>query len=170
MHTSHNTVLKAQRKEQEALEKANEISLEDFLEVERHKLGKDLTPVTPETFAEWKKARVDKKTAEEELMRDKKTRQAQLNKMNGLSGREMFELNPDMLEDDDSDAGEFDMRQYLGREDWEQDRQSEQGEEGVSEGEDQSEDEQEQQTHDAADKVADLSINGDEGEEEGKRK
>jgi DRG Family Regulatory Proteins, Tma46 len=95
------------RKEQEALEKANEISLEDFLEVERHKLGKDLTPVTAETFAQWKKNRIDKKDAEEQLAKNKKEAQAKMNKMTGLSGREMFTLNPDMFEEDDGeDDGE----------------------------------------------------------------
>ena len=62
-------VLKTEKKEKEALEKANEISLEEFLESARHKLGTNLTPVTPESFAKWKKERQDKKQAEEEAMR-----------------------------------------------------------------------------------------------------
>lgn len=60
-------------KEQRAAEKAlkdksplNTLTLEDFLESERHKLTGTLTPVTPESFAKWKKERLDKKAAEEE--------------------------------------------------------------------------------------------------------
>lgn len=65
-------------KEQRAAEKAlmdksplNTLTLEDFLESERHKLTGTLTPVTPESFAEWKKKRLDKKAAEEEARKAK---------------------------------------------------------------------------------------------------
>ncbi|KAN0061580.1 Translation machinery-associated protein 46 [Thecaphora frezii] len=127
-------VLKSQKKELEELEKANEISLEDFLETERHKLGSNLTPVTAETFAKWKKERVDKKAAEEEMLKAKKAAQAQANKMAGLSGREMFTLNPDMFVDDDEgdEDGEFDMKQYFTK-DWEQGRQSDDEDDGDNE-------------------------------------
>ena len=56
------------------------LTLEDFLEAERHKLFGNLTPVTPETFAKWKKERVDKKVAEEEARKAKEA-----------TGRDMFE-------------------------------------------------------------------------------
>ncbi|TKY85132.1 hypothetical protein EX895_006212 [Sporisorium graminicola] len=131
-------VLKSQKKELEALEKANEISLEDFLETERHKLGTNLTPVTAETFAAWKKQRMDKKQAENEMLQKKKEAQAAANKMAGLSGREMFSLNPDMFVDDDDDGdddGEFDLVQYMNK-DWEQGRQDDDERRGVSEDED----------------------------------
>lgn len=80
---------------------------------------------------------MDKKTAEEEMLRQKKAAQAQANKLAGLSGREMFSLNPDMLiDDDDEDDGELDMAAYLSK-DWEQSRQSDdEGDDGVSEDED----------------------------------
>ncbi|KAL8966187.1 MAG: hypothetical protein Q9197_006123, partial [Variospora fuerteventurae] len=56
------------------------LTLEDFLESERHKLTGTLTPVTPETFAKWKKERLDKKAAEEEARMAKEA-----------TGRAMFE-------------------------------------------------------------------------------
>ena len=56
------------------------LTLEDFLESERHKLTGTLTPVTPETFAKWKKERLDKKAAEEEARKAKEE-----------TGRAMFE-------------------------------------------------------------------------------
>jgi hypothetical protein len=74
-------------KEQRAAEKAlmdksplKTLTLEDFLESERHKLTGQLTPVTPETFAKWKAERLDKKAAED---------QAQLAKE--ATGRALFE-------------------------------------------------------------------------------
>ena len=120
-------VLKSERKEREALEKANEISLEEFLESARHKLGQNLTPVTPESFQKWKKERLDKKAAEEEAVRQKKQSQAQANKMIGLSGREIFAMNPDILadDDDDDDDGAIDMSTYMPS-GWEQGRPDDQ--------------------------------------------
>lgn len=100
-------------KEQRAAEKAlmdksplKTLTLEDFLESERHKLTGTLTPVTPETFAKWKKDRLDKKAAEEQARAAK-----------DATGRAMFEQggweessededdNNDDDDDDDSDDG-----------------------------------------------------------------
>ena len=75
------------------------LTLEDFLEIERHKLTGTLTPVTPETFAKWKKERLDKKAAEEEARKAK-----------DATGRAMFEKGDwgvsgeEESEDDDDDT------------------------------------------------------------------
>ncbi|KAL8757527.1 MAG: hypothetical protein Q9199_002170 [Rusavskia elegans] len=92
-------------KEQRAAEKAlmdksplKTLTLEDFLESERHKLTGTLTPVTEESFALWKKQRVDKKQAEEEARMAKEA-----------TGRAMFEQGnwgSDSEEEDDSDDGD----------------------------------------------------------------
>jgi hypothetical protein len=91
-------------KEQRAAEKAlmdksplKTLTLEDFLESERHKLTGTLTPVTPETFAKWKKERLDKKAAEEEARKAKEA-----------TGKAMFESgdwkgSEDESEDEDED-------------------------------------------------------------------
>ena len=90
-------------KEQRAAEKAlldksplKTLTLEDFLESERHKLTGTLTPVTPETFAKWKKERIDKKAAEEQLRKAKDN-----------TGRALFESgkwrDDDESEDEDED-------------------------------------------------------------------
>jgi FMN phosphatase YigB (HAD superfamily) len=94
-------------KEQRAAEKAlmdksplKTLTLEDFLESERHKLTGTLTPVTPETFAKWKAERMDKKAAED---------QARLAKE--ATGRAMFEKgdwNASGDEDEDEDGDEDD--------------------------------------------------------------
>ncbi|KAF2706843.1 hypothetical protein K504DRAFT_459265 [Pleomassaria siparia CBS 279.74] len=67
------------------------LTLEDFLESERHKLTGTLTPVTEETFAKWKKERMDKKAAEE-----------QAKAMKEATGRAMFEKGEWQNEDDES--------------------------------------------------------------------
>jgi hypothetical protein len=93
-------------KEQRAAEKAlmadsplATLTLEDFLESERHKLTGKLTPVTEESFAKWKKERMDKKQAEEEA---KKLKEA--------TGRAMFEKGDWQVESDaesdDEDDGD----------------------------------------------------------------
>ncbi|KAF2018908.1 hypothetical protein BU24DRAFT_418469 [Aaosphaeria arxii CBS 175.79] len=92
-------------KEQRAAEKAlmdksplNTLTLEDFLESERHKLTGTLTPVTAESFAKWKKERMDKKAAEE-----------QAKAMKEATGRAMFEKgdwqdSEEESDDDDADG------------------------------------------------------------------
>lgn len=86
-------------KEQRAAEKAlmansplATLTLEDFLESERHKLTGTLTPVTEESFAKWKKERLDKKQAEEEAK-----------KMKEATGRAMFEKG-DWQQDSDAES------------------------------------------------------------------
>lgn len=73
------------------------LTLEDFLESERHKLTGKLTPVTPETFAKWKKERMDKKEAEEQAKRKKED-----------SGRALFEAGGFDAESDSDDEEESD--------------------------------------------------------------
>ena len=95
-------------KEQRAAEKAMmdkspmaTLTLEDFLESERHKLTGSLTPVTPDTFAKWKKERLNKKAAEE-----------QAQKMKEATGRALFEKGDWQAsedEDDDDDGGAWNL-------------------------------------------------------------
>jgi DRG Family Regulatory Proteins, Tma46 len=93
---------KLKTREQRAAEKAlmdksplKTLTLEDWLESERHKLTGTLTPVTPESFAEWKKKRLDKKAAEEEARR-----------MKEATGRAMFERGDWQVSDDSDDEGD----------------------------------------------------------------
>ena len=57
--------------------------------LQRHKLGTNLTPVTPETFAKWKKTRMDKKEAEAEALKKAKETQNTAGKSSGMSGRDL---------------------------------------------------------------------------------
>ena len=84
------------------------LTLEDFLESERHKLTGTLTPVTPESFAKWKKERLDKKAAEDEARQAKEaTGRAMFEK----GGWEDSEEGDDSEEEDDAEdeADEWDM-------------------------------------------------------------
>ncbi|QRV89693.1 Zf-CCCH domain protein [Ceratobasidium sp. AG-Ba] len=105
-------VLKADRKAAEEAAKANVISLEEFLEVERHKLGSNLTPVTPETFATWKKTRLDKKAAEDDALRKAKDAQAAAGKNVGMSGRDLFQYNPEWFAEESDEEPDWDFSAY----------------------------------------------------------
>ncbi|KAK9463458.1 uncharacterized protein V1516DRAFT_619524 [Lipomyces oligophaga] len=67
------TIKTNEQKQAERAAAANKptITLEDFLEVERHRLGTNLTPVTLESFTKWKAERMSKKAAEEEIQKKK---------------------------------------------------------------------------------------------------
>jgi len=108
-------VLRSQKKAMEEAEKANTISLEEFLEVERHKLGSNMTPVTRETFAKWKQTRMNKKEAEADALRKAKNAQAAAGKNSGMSGRDLFQYNPEWFQDSDEEGGEgedWDLSKY----------------------------------------------------------
>lgn len=73
------------------------LTLEDFLESERHKLTGTLTPVTPESFDKWKKERLDKKAAEEQARQAKEA-----------TGRAMFEKGGWENSEDEGDSEDED--------------------------------------------------------------
>ncbi|KAJ3198840.1 hypothetical protein HDU67_003360, partial [Dinochytrium kinnereticum] len=104
----------AERKEREANEKDNQITFEDFLDTERHKLGPNLTPVTDESFATWKRERKARQ-ADEEAKRIKEKAEAFKKFRAGVksgmafSGKELFEFNPELAKDDGDDDGAMDL-------------------------------------------------------------
>ena len=86
------------------------LTLEDFLETERQKLTGTLTPVTPESFAKWKKERLDKKAAEEQAQKAKEE-----------TGRAMFERG-DWQASDSEDAEDGADDDGVGRAEWDLER------------------------------------------------
>ena len=82
------------------------LTLEDFLESERHKLTGTLTPVTPESFAKWKKDRLDKKAAEDEARQAKEA-----------TGRAMFEKGG-WEESEEEDESEEEGDEEGGADEW----------------------------------------------------
>lgn len=105
-------------KEQRAAEKAlmdksplKTLTLEDFLESERHKLSGTLTPVTPESFARWKKERLDKRAAEEQAREAKEATGRAMFEKGGWEDSEGESENGEEEEDDEGEEGrrEWDM-------------------------------------------------------------
>jgi hypothetical protein len=99
--------------EREEREKATEISIEEFLEKERHKLGTNLTPINNESFNKWKADR-KKKVSDEEALAEKKKADAYSKKGGSkaglnFSGRELFHFNPDWSNAVEDDDGAMDM-------------------------------------------------------------
>jgi hypothetical protein len=79
------------------------LSIEEIIETERAKLSGG-TPVTLDSFNEWKKRslarREKKKVEEEEKKKDKAANQR--DKERFMSGRALFEYNPDIFVDDEN--------------------------------------------------------------------
>ncbi|XP_041646214.1 zinc finger CCCH domain-containing protein 15 [Cheilinus undulatus] len=94
-------VLKKDKKKEE---KEEEISLEELIENERAALGPDVTRITLETFLAWKKRKRQEKVdrAREEM--EKKKADFKAGKSLVVSGREVFEFRPELVDDDDAEA------------------------------------------------------------------
>nr|CAG8477926.1 9902_t:CDS:2 [Entrophospora candida] len=82
-------VLKSKKVKEEEID---EITLEEFLETERHNLGSNLTPVTFESFTEWKKNRKAKQDADKELKLAAKEAAFKAGKSQGMSEHEGEQL------------------------------------------------------------------------------
>ncbi|KAI8378033.1 uncharacterized protein BYT42DRAFT_572486 [Radiomyces spectabilis] len=102
-------VLKAKNSKKE---EKSEISLEEFLDTERHNLGPNLTPVTLESFNEWKKNRLVKKDADEAAARKAKETRWKAGRSQGMSGRDLFDFNPALAQEEDDDMDAIDLAAY----------------------------------------------------------
>ncbi|KAJ2491123.1 Translation machinery-associated protein 46 [Coemansia sp. RSA 2050] len=106
-------VLKKDKKKKES--EGDEISLEEFLETERHRLGSNQTPVTLESFTKWKTERTLRREADEVKAKAAKEKAFKAGKLGNMSGRDYFEFNPEMYDglDDGGDGGDaFDFAVY----------------------------------------------------------
>ncbi|KAG1960083.1 zinc finger CCCH domain-containing protein 15 [Pimephales promelas] len=95
-------VLKKDKKKEEKAEE--EISLEDLIETERCALGANVTRITLETFLAWKKRKRQEKMAKAEQDMEKKKADFKAGRAFGVSGREVFEFRPELVDDDDEEA------------------------------------------------------------------
>ncbi|XP_069471883.1 zinc finger CCCH domain-containing protein 15 [Ambystoma mexicanum] len=94
----------ALKKDKKPEEKEDEISMEDLIEKERAALGPNVTKITLESFLSWKKRkRQDKMIKLEEDMERRKA-DFKAGKALGISGREVFEFHPELVDDDDAEA------------------------------------------------------------------
>ncbi|XP_058816069.1 zinc finger CCCH domain-containing protein 15 homolog [Topomyia yanbarensis] len=89
-------VLKKDKKKMEA--DKEEISLVDLIETERAALGANQTRVTLETFLAWKKRKLQEKKQREIDDEERKRKDFKAGRQNGLSGREMFSFNPELVD------------------------------------------------------------------------
>jgi len=97
-------VLKKDKKKEE---KVDEISLEDLIETERAALNSsNLTKIDINSFLAWKERKRKEKIAKRKKETDKKKNAFKDGQTTGISGREMFEFNPDMIKGGDDEEGE----------------------------------------------------------------
>ncbi|KAF8566684.1 hypothetical protein P879_08749 [Paragonimus westermani] len=98
-------VLKRDQKKME--EQKESISLDDLIEKERQALGLNQTKVTFKTFLDWKKRKRAEKLALGHSAKLKREADFKQGRMAGISGREVFEFNPNLvMESVDDDAGD----------------------------------------------------------------
>ncbi|KAM4729681.1 zinc finger CCCH domain-containing protein 15 [Anableps anableps] len=94
-------VLKKDKKKEE---KEEEISLEELIESERAALGANVTRITLETFLAWKKRKRQEKVDKAREEMEKKKADFKAGKSLIVSGREVFEFRPELVDDDDDEA------------------------------------------------------------------
>ncbi|XP_023150197.1 zinc finger CCCH domain-containing protein 15 [Amphiprion ocellaris] len=94
-------VLKKDKKKEE---KEEEISLEELIENERSALGPNVTRITLETFLAWKKRKRQEKVDKAREEMEKKKADFKAGKSLVVSGREVFEFRPELVDDDDAEA------------------------------------------------------------------
>ncbi|XP_072246658.1 zinc finger CCCH domain-containing protein 15 [Leuresthes tenuis] len=94
-------VLKKDKKKEETEE---QISLEELIENERAALGADVTRITLETFLAWKKRKRQEKVDKAREEMEKKKADFKAGKSLVVSGREVFEFRPELVDDDDDEA------------------------------------------------------------------
>ncbi|XP_018427345.1 PREDICTED: zinc finger CCCH domain-containing protein 15 isoform X1 [Nanorana parkeri] len=94
-------VLKKDKKKEE---KDDEISLEELIEKERAALGPNVTRITLESFLAWKKRKRQERIEKAEEEMEKRKADFNAGKSFGISGREVFEFRPELVDDDDEEA------------------------------------------------------------------
>ena len=107
-------VLKKDKKKDEA---EDQITIEELIEKERAALGANVTRVTYETFLKWKERKRKEKIEAAIEKQDKKKSDFKSGKMLGITGRDMFEFNPDLIEQDDDEADEGVIEREMEEED-----------------------------------------------------
>ena len=101
-------VLKKKKSDDDEDEDDNGPSLEEIIEEKRAQLSAEGTPVTLKTFNEWKQCKLAEKAIAKEEKKVEKTKgltKAQKAMGLGMSGRELFDFQPDMFVDDEEAGG-----------------------------------------------------------------
>jgi hypothetical protein len=98
-----------QRLERQAAANAPQITLEDFIETERAKLPKNLTPITLDSFTKWKEERNKQKAAEDEA----EAKRAAKNKV--FSGKQLLESGKYVNNEGEDEGDAFNMEELRRR-------------------------------------------------------
>lgn len=93
-----------QLKSDKKKEDKEEIALETLIETERAGLGQNVTKVTLESFLAWKARKIQEKKDKANEQEEKKKKDFKLGFLNGLTGRDIFTFNPDLIANDDEEA------------------------------------------------------------------
>jgi len=102
-------VLKSEMQQMLAEEKANQVDISDTLEAERQKVDAK-TPITEAVFREWRRGKVEERRARLDKERAERLRAGR------LTGKEIFESDGFVAEDDDAAGGGDDYQREI---DWE---------------------------------------------------
>ncbi|XP_061913950.1 zinc finger CCCH domain-containing protein 15 [Entelurus aequoreus] len=94
-------VLKKDKKKED---KEEGISMEELIERERSALGASVTRITLETFLAWKKRKRQEKVDKAREEMEKKKADFKAGRSLVVSGREVFEFRPELVDDDDEEA------------------------------------------------------------------
>ena len=98
-------ILKTEKKEIE--DEKEEITFEEFLEIERHKLPGPLTPITEASFNAWKQERKRRQEQEELELQKKKETDYKSGVHRSITGRDLFVFQPELFIDDEAAMGEY---------------------------------------------------------------
>ena len=104
-------VLNRDKVAQGAEDSEEELTLEEKIEEERAALPADgLTPVTYETFMKWKADKAERKQQEleQKMLAEEAKGKRDRSQMQFMSGRALFQFNPDLFVDDDAAAADID--------------------------------------------------------------
>ncbi|KAM6071089.1 zinc finger CCCH domain-containing protein 15 [Chlamydotis macqueenii] len=107
-------VLKKDKKKEE---KQDEISLEDLIEKERAALGPNVTKITLECFIAWKRRKRQEKIDKAEQDMERRKADFKAGKALVISGREVFEFRPELVDADDEEADDTRYIQGTGEDD-----------------------------------------------------
>lgn len=94
------------KKDKKRDDKKDLISIEELVEKERAALGEHTTRVTLESFLAWKKRKIEEKKQAMLEEEKKKLKDFKQGRQFGISGREMFSFNPDLVNDGTMDDDE----------------------------------------------------------------
>lgn len=109
------------KKDKKSSDQDDEIALETLIEKERAALGAGVTKVTLESFLAWKARKIKEKKDKALEQDEKKKRDFKLGFVNGLTGRDLFTFNPDLIANDD-ESGNNDDIDYKHRADDDEDQ------------------------------------------------